>query len=112
MTINIHEEKLKAEIDERLDSGRYPIFTLEREYRFHPSRRWRFDFAIPEHMVAIEIEGGTWARGRHTRGDGYEKDCEKYNTAAFLGWRVFRFTTGMVEDGRAIATLDELYPPF
>lgn len=74
----------------------------EQEWRFHPVRKWRFDFAYPALMVAVEIEGGTWSGGRHTRGDGYEKDCEKYNTAALMGWKVIRLTTGMIADGRAI----------
>lgn len=80
----------------------------EREYRFS-HRRWRLDFAWPAYKVAAEVEGGTWSRGRHSRGAGFERDCEKYNAAALLGWRVLRFTTGMVEDGRAAATLEELF---
>ena len=62
------------------------------EYRFSPPRRWRFDFAIPSEKIAIEIEGGVFTGGRHTRGVGYLKDIEKYNTATSLGWRVLRFT--------------------
>jgi len=65
----------------------------EKEYRFHPTRRWRFDFAIPEHKIAIEIEGGIFVRGRHTRGAGYQKDCEKYREATILGWQLLRYTT-------------------
>lgn len=65
----------------------------EREYRFAPPRRFRFDFAWPSLMIAVEIEGGTWTRGGHTRGSGYASDCDKYNLAASLGWRVLRFTT-------------------
>ena len=61
------------------------------EYRFHPTRRWRFDFAWPELKIAIELEGGVYSRGRHTRGKGYEQDCEKYNQAVLHGWRVLRF---------------------
>ena len=68
----------------------------------HMGRRWRFDFAWPGEKLAVEVEGGTWARGRHTRGDGFEKDCEKYNTAVLLGWRVLRFTAGQVESGEAL----------
>lgn len=45
----------------------------------------------------MEIEGGVWSRGRHVRGSGFEKDCEKHNEAAALGWSVFRFTGGMLE---------------
>lgn len=76
----------------------------ELEYRFHPTRRWRFDFAWPDLLLAVELEGGTWASGRHTRGPGFEKDCEKMNEAAILGWHVLRFTTNMVDDGRAVNT--------
>jgi hypothetical protein len=71
----------------------------EAEYRFHPVRRWLFDFAWPAHgKVALEVEGGTWLQGggRHNRAAGYAKDCEKYNSAALLGWRVFRATPEMV----------------
>ena len=70
----------------------------EREYRFHPKRRWRFDFAWPAQRVAVEVEGGTWTRGRHSRGGGYRGDCEKYNAATIAGWRVLRFTAGMLKD--------------
>lgn len=68
----------------------------QREYRFAPPRMWRFDFALPAHRVAVEIDGAVWTQGRHTRGAGYERDCEKLNTAAALGWRVFRLTGGML----------------
>lgn len=62
-------------------------YGMHREYRFHPTRKWRFDFAIPELKLAVEIEG----RGRHQTVDGFRKDCEKYNAALLLGWRVLRF---------------------
>ena len=83
----------------------------ETEWIFHPTREWRFDFAFP-HMIpplAIECEGGTWSRGRHVRGKGFEKDLEKYNAAALLGWRVLRFTGDMVRDGRAIDVIVEAF---
>lgn len=70
----------------------------EQEYRFYADRRWRFDFAWPDALVAVECEGGTWTHGRHVRGDGFRKDCEKYNKAAYFGWRVFRVTAGMLND--------------
>jgi len=62
------------------------------EFKFHPKRRWRFDFANPLLMVAIEIEGGIWNGGRHTTGRGFIADCEKYNEALKLGWKVMRLT--------------------
>ena len=74
--------------------------TPEREFMFHPRRKWRFDFAWPDKKIAVEIEGGV--NGRHQRIGGFTSDCFKYNAAALLGWRVFRFTTAMVMDGTAI----------
>jgi len=74
----------------------------DREYVFHPVRKWRFDFAWPYKMVAAEIEGGIWSGGRHTSGRGFEGDCEKYNAAAMLGWKVFRFTGKHVKSGEAV----------
>lgn len=62
------------------------------ELLFHPTRKWRFDYAIPAAMVAIEVEGGAYTQGRHTRGRGFEADMEKYNTAEAMGWHVLRFT--------------------
>lgn len=68
------------------------------EYRFHPIRKWRFDAAYPEQKVAFEVEGGTWAGGRHVNPIGFEKDCEKYNTATKMGWRVYRLTPKMIKE--------------
>lgn len=78
----------------------------EQQYRFHETRRWTFDLAWPRLRIAVEVEGGTWAHGRHTRGVGYERDCVKYNTAAIDGWLVLRVTPNMVHDGRALETIE------
>lgn len=61
-----------------------------KEYKFHPTRRWRFDYAIPNHKIALEVEGGVWTGGRHTSPKGFLGDVEKYNTATLMGWRVLR----------------------
>lgn len=63
-----------------------------KEYRFHSTRKWRFDFAIPRYKIAIEVEGGVWTGGRHTSPQGFLGDMEKYNTATVMGWRVLRTT--------------------
>lgn len=73
------------------------------EYRFHPDRRWRFDWAFPSEQIAVEQEGGIWIRGRHSRGAGFEKDTEKYAAAVILGWRVFRASPKQIADGIAVA---------
>ena len=68
----------------------------EREYRFSDLRRWHFDYAWPERRLAVELEGGVWVGGRHVRGKGYINDCEKYNTAALMGWRVIRLPADLI----------------
>jgi hypothetical protein len=69
------------------------------EHRFHAVRRWRFDAAFPEKLIAIEIDGGAFIGGRHTRGVGFKNDCEKLNNAALLGWRIFRFLPEQLRNG-------------
>ena len=93
---SVHEETFAQHVRS------YKLTDPVRELKFHPTRKWRFDFSWPEQMIAVEIEGGTWSGGRHTTGSGFEKDCEKYNEAAALGWKVYRFTSGMISSGNAI----------
>lgn len=58
------------------------------EHHFHPTRKWRFDYAWPDAGVAVEVQGGIWTQGRHTRGAALKKEWEKLNTAAARGWRI------------------------
>jgi len=81
----------------------------EKEYRFHPKRRFRFDWAWPLTMLAVEQDGGCWTQGRHTRGKGFIADMEKYNFASILGWSVLRFTPQQVEKGEAALKIKEFF---
>lgn len=75
-----------------------PILT---EYRFHPVRKWRFDHAIPELALAVEVDGGCFVSGRHSRGASQIADHEKLNAAALLGWRVLHVTPRQLRTGYA-----------
>jgi very-short-patch-repair endonuclease len=66
------------------------------EYKFHPTRKWRFDFCYPENKLAIEIEGGIFSKGRHVQGAGYIGDMQKYNAATLLGYRILRYQPGKI----------------
>lgn len=98
------------------------------EFQFHKERRWRFDLAWPDILLAVEIDGGVWGNpvycnhcrqavtrnlhdgriipiregGRHNRGEGYENDRIKYAEAGLLGWLVIGLTPNMIENGMAI----------
>lgn len=74
---------------------------LTPEHVFAPPRKWRFDRAHLMARVAIELDGGTHNGGRHVRGEGYAKDCEKLNAATALGWAVFRLTSDMLRNAPA-----------
>ncbi|HFG6936177.1 DUF559 domain-containing protein [Acinetobacter baumannii] len=81
---------------------------FEQEYKFHPNRKWRADFLITGTKILIEVEGGIWSGGRHTRGKGYIGDMEKYNSAAMMGFTVLRFSTEQVKAGVAIKQIELL----
>ena len=82
--------RMEAEFAFMLREEKAPPWVLE--YEFDPSRRWRFDFAWPLFKVAVELQGGTFNRGRHVRPGGYAGDCEKLNAAQQQGWIVLWFT--------------------
>lgn len=67
------------------------------QHRFDESRKWRFDFAWPSCMLAVEINGGDRINGRHNRTEGQDADNEKANTATIEGWRVLRFTGSLLD---------------
>lgn len=70
------------------------ISQLAYNYRFHSKRKWRFDFALPDVRIAIEIEGVFYdgRTSRHTTAIGYSQDCEKYNNAVLAKWWILRYT--------------------
>lgn len=80
------------------------------EYQFARPRRWRFDYAWPNAVgapLALEVEGGVFVAGRHSRGAGMVKDMEKYNQATLLGWRVLRVTPKQIADGSALSLVEQ-----
>lgn len=83
----------------------YSLPAPVREFKFHPLRKWRFDYCFPDKKIAIEIEGGVFSGGRHTRGIGYVRDMEKYNAATLHGWKLLRYTPQNID----FAQILELY---
>lgn len=80
------------------------------EFKFHPTRKWLFDYVwigctcsgefhhgkscgmacLENARLALEVEGAVWTGGRHTSGAGFVKDMEKYNEASAMGYRLIR----------------------
>lgn len=79
------------------------------EFKFHPVRRWRSDFALPSAKILIEIDGGVWSRGRHTRGAGFIEDQIKHNSAAIMGYFVLRFVPSDVLTGHLLKVVQSVY---
>ena len=110
-----------------------PAPILELHFAKSIGRRWRFDLAWPDHMLAMEFDGGTYGRvinchscgsrvkyqtkagqwrdvrlgGGHSTGKGHEKDAEKKNTAALMGWRVLTVTAKHVNNGDAVQLIKD-----
>lgn len=74
-----------------------------REFQFHPSRKWRFDYAFIDAKIALEVEGGVYTGGRHIRPRGFLGDVDKYNAASVMGWRVLRVVPDQL---RTFATVE------
>jgi len=81
---------------------------FEQEFEFHPKRKWRADFHLVGKKILVEVEGGIWSGGRHTRGKGYIGDMEKYNAATMMGFQVIRFSTDQVKSGHAIQQIEKM----
>lgn len=80
-----------------------------REHRVVPGRKFRFDFAWPETKFAVEVHGGIWVNGHHTRGRGFADDRIKMNYALIAGWRVMEFVTDDVRNGVALGWIKEFF---
>lgn len=80
-----------------------------REYKFHPSRKWRADYCWTAQRVILEVEGGVWKKGggRHNRGAGFVNDMHKYNSATAMGYRVFRCTPDTLHTGYLLDMIKE-----
>ena len=86
----------------------------QRQYRFHPVRRWQLDFAWPDKKVACEVQGGIWMQTRTGRGKGHahpkrvEEDCEKFCHLAMAGWLVLPVIPRWIRDWTAIEWLESV----
>jgi hypothetical protein len=58
-------------------------------------------------MIAVEVQGGIYVRGAHSRGTGLERDYEKYNSAHLMGWTVYQFSRKMIESGEALNIIEK-----
>jgi very-short-patch-repair endonuclease len=81
---------------------------FEREFKFHHKRKWKADFHLVGKRILVEVEGGIWSGGRHTRGKGYIGDMEKYNFAVMMGYQVIRFSTEQVKSGLAVQQIEKM----
>ena len=76
-----------------LEEAGIPIPVTEYEFSSRKNKegmykRWRFDYAWPEYGLALEVQGGNFAGGRHSRGGALKQEYQKVNSAAAEGWRI------------------------
>lgn len=88
-----------------LEAELKPLTNFTKEYKFHPTRKWRLDYFIPSLQIAIELHGGVYSSGRHTRGKGFTEDREKMNEAQIAGILVIEVTSEQVKNGLAISLI-------
>lgn len=81
------------------------ITDYQAEYRFAPPRRWRADLYLPAADLLVDVQGGIYVNGKHSRGAAQEKDYEKANTAQIMGFRFMQFGPSQIRSGEALATI-------
>lgn len=104
------KQKKEPSVGERLLSKQLDLLKIPyaTEFKFHPKRKWSADFVIEGYPILVEVEGGVFSNGGHTRGSGYTTDCEKYSNAAMLGYYVIRGTTEQVRKGHVLIWIEEM----
>jgi very-short-patch-repair endonuclease len=80
---------------------------FERQVKIRPDRRFRADFYFRAHELVVEVDGGGFIEGRHSRGKGMERDAEKSFYIALMPARLIRVTPRHVRDGRALKWIQE-----
>lgn len=79
---------------------------VAREYRFHPTRKWRLDLALVAEKIGVEVDGGGFVHGGHNRGAGRRGDLEKDGEALKLGWLTVRCMPEHVNTGQALSWVE------
>lgn len=103
---NADREELERHFAFQLDALGIPY---DREVRLVRGRNFRYDFVFCAAQLVVEVDGGTWSGGRHTRGAGFAQDCEKAALARIHGgWCTLHVTADQVKDGRAAKWVEEI----
>ena len=105
------ESPLEAEL-----RGHLQVMQLDPvcQFKFHVERKWRFDFAFPDVLVCVDVDGGVFAAengteaGRHARGAGIVAGFEKRNAAAELGYLVLCYGPPQVKSGEAALQIERI----
>lgn len=80
----------------------------DREVKLIPGRRYRWDLVWQAQRVVVEIQGGTWSRGAHSRGVGQARDAEKQALATLAGYRCLSVTSDQIRSGQAVGWIEAL----
>lgn len=101
-------DREKLELTLLLQLRGFKIPNLQRNYRFHPTRKYELDLAWPDFLFGVEVQGGTYNGGKHARGPGYTTDCRKLGEAMLLGWSVYWCDSRLVSTGEAADVIQKL----
>jgi very-short-patch-repair endonuclease len=97
--------KLEAALDQQIQLLQLP--QPKREVRLVPGRQFRWDRVWRVQRLAVEIQGGTWKQGAHSRGAGQARDAKKQALATLAGWRCLSVTADQIRSGEAVAWIEQ-----
>ena len=79
-----------------------------REAQIIPNRKFRYDFYFPEHRLCVEVQGGVWSNGAHSRPTGIKRDYEKSNLCTQYGFKLLQFDVKAVKSGEALQVTEQI----
>jgi very-short-patch-repair endonuclease len=104
LSISLKISEVENELAFQIKAAGLPV--PARQMQIIPARRFRWDFAWPSALLAVEVQGGLYSGGAHVRAWGVTRDAEKNNLVVLAGWRVLYFTSEAVRSGRALSVLE------
>ncbi len=93
--------KIEELLAEQIAAAALPVPV--REFKHVHGRRFRLDFAWPDRMIGVEVQGMV-----HRIKKRFEADIEKRALGLLAGWRIMEVSGASIRSGQAVKWIGEM----